>query len=243
MPQSKAQRANELISALPRAEFAKLAPHLEDVRLTPRTILAQPGVPLSHAYFPHAGVICLMAVLRNGVAETATIGPEGFVGFEALLGGEAESQRVLVQVGGTASRIPIRKLLAAAETSSTLRNFFLGYVRYLLVQILQSVACNGLHSIDKRCARWLLMAHDRAKADTFGLTHAFFAEMLGVHRPNVTVVARRLQKAGLIRYSRGQITIANRKGLERAACECYGTVREAHGEMLASLTRKRRPAR
>ncbi len=240
MPELERHRANELLSALPKAEFARLAGDLDFVRLTPRTILAEPGTPLKHAYFPHAGVICLMAVLRKGVAETATIGPEGFIGFEALLGGQAESQRILVQVGGPASRISMRKLLAAAEASPLLRNFLLSYVRYLLVQVLQSVACNGLHPMDKRCARWLLMAHDRARADTFGLTHAFFAEMLGVHRPNVTVVARRLQNAGLIRYSRGQITIVNRKGLEQASCECYAIVRKAHDRMLAALGKKRR---
>jgi CRP-like cAMP-binding protein len=168
-----------------------------------------------------------MAALRKGGAETATIGPEGFVGFESLLGGNAASQRVLVQVGGVASRLPIEILTDLARDSAPLRELLLGYVRYFLIQVLQSVACNGLHSVRERCARWLLMAHDRAGTDSFQLTQEFLAELLGIQRPSVTIVARTLQKAELIRYSRGLIAITDRHGLEQAACECYEMVRKA----------------
>ncbi len=220
-------RANRLIAAIPARQLAQLAPSLEIVPLTPRTVLVDSGAPLHHAYFPHGGVICLMAAMRKGGAETATVGPEGFIGFEALLGSRIASQRVLVQVEGTASRLPIQTLADAAQESASLRGLLLGYVRYFLIQVLQSVACNGLHSVQERFARWLLMAHDRAGTDSFRLTQEFLADLLGIHRPSVTIVARTLQGAGLISYSRGLITITDRKGLEEATCECYDMVRQA----------------
>jgi CRP-like cAMP-binding protein len=225
-------RANRLIAEMSDDLQARLHPHLEIVPLTPRTVLAESGSQLRYAYFPHAGVICLMAALRKGGTETATIGPEGFVGFEALLGSYSASQRVLVQVGGVASRLPIEILNGLARESAPLRELLLGYVRYFLIQVLQSVACNGLHSVRERCARWLLMAHDRAGTDSFQLTQEFLAELLGIQRPSVTIVARKLQDAGLIRYSRGLIAIIDRQGLEGAACECYEMVRKAMNQTI-----------
>ena len=227
MAELNRHRANRLIAAIPARQLAQLAPDLEIVPLTPRTVLVESGAPLHHAYFPHGGVICLMAAMRKGGAETATVGPEGFIGFEALLGSRIASQRVLVQVEGTASRLPIQTLADAAQESASLRGLLLGYVRYFLIQVLQSVACNGLHSVQERFARWLLMAHDRAGTDSFRLTQEFLADLLGIHRPSVTIVARTLQAAGLISYSRGLITITDRKGLEEATCECYDMVRQA----------------
>jgi CRP-like cAMP-binding protein len=234
MAEDDRHRANRLISAMPDQIRARLAPHLEVVPLTPRMVLVESGSRMEYAYFPHAGVICLMAALRKGGAETATVGPEGFIGFEVLLGGDTASQRVLVQVAGVASRLPIQVLAELARDNAALRDLLLGYVRYFMIQVLQSVACNGLHSVHERCARWLLMAHDRARTDSFQLTQEFLAELLGIQRPSVTIVARTLQKAGLIRYSRGLIAITDRPGLEEAACECYGMVRAAMNDMLAS---------
>jgi CRP-like cAMP-binding protein len=225
-------QANRLIAAMSSDLRSKLIPHLEIVPLTPRTVLAESGSTLRHAYFPHAGVICLMAALRKGGAETATIGPEGFVGFETLLGSQTASQRVLVQVAGSASRLPIDTLTALARENEPLRELLLGYVRYFLIQVLQSVACNGIHSVQERCARWLLMAHDRAGTNSFQLTQEFLAELLGIQRPSVTIVARTLQKAGLIRYSRGLIAITDRPRLEQAACECYEMVRKAMNQTI-----------
>ncbi len=228
-------RASRLLAAMPDDAFAQLAPHLEVVPLTAREILFDAAAPLQCVYFPHSGVICLMAALRDGVAETAAIGSEGFVGFEAVLGGDRAANRALVQVPGSASRIRVATLHAAMQASPPIRELLLRYVRFFLVQALQSVACNGLHAVEERCAKWLLMAHDRAgHTDSFNLTQEFLAEMLGVHRPSVTVVARTLQNAGLIRYSRGVIVITDRKGLEEAACECYAVVRRALEEILPS---------
>jgi len=219
------QQTNRLLAAMPEQVRSHLMPQLEYVPLTARTVLAESGSPLRHAYFPHAGVICLMAVLRTSAAETATVGAEGFIGFEALLGSPIASQRILVQISGSASRLPIETLMALARENPELRELLLGYLRYFMIQILQSVACNGLHPVRERCARWLLMAHDRAGTDRFHLTQEFLAELLGIQRPSVTIVARNLQSAGFIQYRRGLISIVDRPGLERAACECYESVR------------------
>lgn len=210
-----------------------LAPHFKSVALTPRETLFDGGARLEHVYFPHSGVVCLMASLRDGVAETAAIGPEGFVGFEAVLGGETAANRALVQVPGIASKISVAALRSAIHGCPAIRELLLRYVRFFIMQALQSVACNGLHAVEERCAKWLLMAHDRAGyTDTFNLTQEFLAEVLGVHRPSVTIVARTLQNAGLIRYARGVITITDRRGLEEAACECYEVISRALNETL-----------
>src|SRR5262249_23587988 len=145
---------------------------------------------------------------------------------------QAAANQALVQIEGAASRVPTAALRAAMDKTPALREALLRYVRFFLIQALQAVACGTLHGVEGRCAQWLLRAHDRAgNADSFRLTQEFLAEMLGVHRPSVTVVARSMQKAGLIRYSRGVIEITNRKGLEDAACECYGIVRRALDEI------------
>lgn len=223
---------NRLLGSLPRDAFATVSPHLETVSLKPREVLFEAGQPIGQVYFPHAGIVCLMVTTADGTAETAAIGAEGFVGFESVLGGERAANRALVQVAGSASRVPIRQLRALLAESAPLRELLLRYIRFFLIQSLQSAACNSLHTVDERCAKWLLVAHDRAGCDSFNLTHEFLAEMLGVHRPSLTLVARTLQRAGLIRYSRGVMTIADREGLEEAACGCYGVVRRALEEIL-----------
>ncbi len=226
---------NRLLAALEQSAFARLAPLLEVVALTPREILFESDARLQHVYFPHSGIVCLMAATRDGVAETAAIGSEGCVGFEVVLGGTTATNRALVQLAGSASRISVALLRREMQEFPLLRERVLRYVQFFVVQALQSAACNTLHTVDERCAKWLLMAHDRAgHDDTFNLTQEFLAEMLGVHRPSVTLVARTLQNAGLIRYSRGVITVTDRKGLEDAACECYSVVRRALERILYS---------
>jgi len=226
-------RANALLAALNADDFGRLDRHMRVVPLGHQQELAGAGKELEHAYFPHSGAISLMASMREGgYAEITTVGPEGVVGLEEMLGATTTPSRVLVQVAGVGTRIPIKPLRAALENSATFRAIMHRYIRAHLVQVGQSVACNGLHSVEERFARWLLMAHDRARRDTFDLTQALLAEMLGVHRPSVTVVARTMQTAGLIRYSRGVITVTNRKGLEATSCECYGVVRRAYSEIL-----------
>lgn len=225
-------RANRLLAALPADDFARLERYMRVVPLGHQQVLADPGEELDEAYFPHSGAISIMAAMREGgYAEIATIGPEGVVGLGSILGGDTTPARVLVQIAGIGTQIPLKPLRAAMEQSSTFRAMMHRYIRARFVQIGQLVACNGLHSVEERFARWLLMAHDRARRDTFDLTQELLAEMLGVHRPSVTVVARMMQSVGLIRYSRGVITVTNRKGLEATSCECYGVVRRAFSEI------------
>lgn len=236
-----AHRSNRLLAQLPEVHFAKLRHHLEIVELSARQTLFDANERQKYVYFLHSGVVCLMAALRTGLAETAFIGSEGFVGLEAVLGGgEHAGSRGLVQLPGTASRIRIAALQATVQECPALRDLLLRYVRFFLFQALQSVACNGLHAVEERFARWLLTAHDRNhQSNQFNLTQEFMADALGVHRPSVTIVARTLQDAGLIRYSRGVITITDRAGLEKAACECYSSIRKALQRMVPARRQRR----
>jgi len=232
-PNDSEHLRNRLLARMPSAGLAALARHLEIVPLASRSILFEASKPLQNVYFPHSGLVCLMACMREGATETAAIGCEGFVGFEAVLGGESSANQGLVQLAGTASRLPINALRTAMQEHPQIQDLLLRYVRFFVIQALQAVACNTLHEVEERCAKWLLLAHDRDReVDTFHLTQEFLAEMLGVHRPSVTIVARTLQKAGLIQYSRGVIRITDRKGLEEAACECYRVVKRALDEIL-----------
>ena len=162
----------------------------------------------------------------------ATVGNEGAVGAGALLDDNTATGRYLVQLPGSALAIEPAKLRIALEESPSLRALLAAYARAFVGQVMQSVACNAVHSAEERCARWLLMTHDRSGGDTFALTQEFLAQMLGVHRPTVTIVARTLQRAGLIRYSRGSITVLDRAGLEEAACECYHLIRRRYERLL-----------
>jgi CRP-like cAMP-binding protein len=226
-------RGNRLLAALPSAELERLRPDMEEVRLENGAILTDAEQPFTHVYFPHDSVVSLVSLMDDGrIAETATIGREGVAGFQALLHGETAFNRQIVQVTGRASRIEYERLLAVVGDLRELRRVMYCYVQAFIAQVLQSVACNGRHSVEVRCSRWLLMTHDRVGKDTFPLTQELLAEMLGVHRPTVTVAARMLQRAGLIRYSRGVVTILDRTGLENATCECYGIVRRRFERLL-----------
>jgi CRP-like cAMP-binding protein len=224
-------RSNHLIAALSARDYERLRVHLQLVELAPRSVLVDASQRVAYAYFPHSAVVSFVATMRNRrVAETATVGREGLLGFQPLLGGPLAANRMLVQVPGSASRIGVRQLAAAFNDSPSLRSVLLRYIGVLLVQTMQSVACNSLHRLEERYCRWLLTAHDGAGRDEFPITQEFLAELLGVHRPTVTIVARRMQRVGLIHYRRGVITVEDRKTLEAAACECYAVVRRAYDE-------------
>jgi CRP-like cAMP-binding protein len=175
-----------------------------------------------------------VAVMRDGrVAETGTVGREGFTGSETILGNDnTANSDCLVQVTGAASKMPLSCLRAFLDERPHARQLLLAYTRALFAQVLQSVACNATHSVEERCARWLLMTHDRAATDTFELTQEFLAVMLSVRRASVNIVGNAFQKAGLIRYSRGKITILDRAGLEAASCECYSRIRRVFEQLL-----------
>jgi CRP-like cAMP-binding protein len=197
-------------------------------------LLYEAGGRIDQIYFPHNAVISLVAMMQDGrIAETGTLGREGFTGSETMLGNDnTATGRCIVQVPGKASRLPLITLRAFADKRPQARNVLMAYTRALFAQVLQSVACNAMHSVEERCARWLLMTHDRAEDNSFVLTQEFLAEMLGVRRASVNLVSRSFQKAGLIRYSRGMITIVDRPGLESVSCECYGIVRRVFTQLL-----------
>ena len=229
---SRARGRNLLLAALPDRDRALLVPHLKEVPLAQGTILQEQGDRVEHVYFPHHGIISLLAVMQQGNAiETATIGYEGAVGSLAGLGPRRSHTRAVVQVPGTASRIPAVRFRECAEESKAVRDIIVRYGEMLLIQVQQTAACNALHAVEARLSRWLLQARDRLESNSINLTHEFLSQMLGVRRTTVTVVAHTLQEAGLIRYHRGLIEIIDQPGLEARACECYAAIRRQIGQI------------
>jgi CRP-like cAMP-binding protein len=226
---------NRLLAALPREEYARLAPHLELVRLTPGKILYNAGDLVRHAFFPKAGMICLLSTTESGrTIEVGMIGNEGTSGIAIILRGAVTPCRVMVQLAGNAVRVRADVLRAEFNRGGRFQDLLLRYTHTLLVQIAQSAACNSFHTVEERLCRWLLVSRDRVQADTIHLTQEFLSLMLGVPRTSVTMIAGSLQKQGLIKYSRGKISILDRRRLEAVSCECYRVVRTEIGTFLAA---------
>ena len=223
---------NRLLRALPPDDYAWIQPHLKSVTLNVRDVLAEAEEPFHHVYFIESGVASVVNEIAGGTVEVGTIGNEGMAGLSVFLGGGGLPSKTFIQVAGAAKRVPAEFFAEGADQRPDVRRIMHRYTQAFLTQVAQTAACNRSHQLEERCARWLLMTHDRVEGtDTFLLTHQFLAYMLGVRRSGVTIAASTLQKAGLIRYSRGRITITDREGLEHASCECYGIVR-AHFDRL-----------
>jgi CRP-like cAMP-binding protein len=217
-----------LLAALRPADITLLDPHLKEVMLEQGTLLQEQGEIIDRVYFPHSGMISLLAVMQQGNAvETATIGREGAVGAMSGLGPRHAFTRAVVQMSASASQIAAARFRAAAEKSALIRDVIVRHNEVLLAQVQQSAACNALHEAEARFCRWLLQSRDRTDDNTVPITQEFLAQMLGVRRTTVTLVARSLQEAGLLRYRRGRIEILDRGAMEARACECYGVVRQA----------------
>jgi CRP-like cAMP-binding protein len=235
MPRAKRQREerNRLLNALPPDEYERVRAQLTETTLELHKCLEEPGTTASYVYFPWSGVCSLTATMRDGrMVEVGTIGNEGVVGMSGYFGGQLPDVMTVVQVPGSGAHVMRRGVfLAEMDRAGALYHLVRRYSQALLALMTQSVACNALHDIDQRCARWLLMTHDRVDGDVLELTQEYLATMLGVRRPSVTDVARRLQRAKLIDYRRGRIRILDRGGLEAQSCECYATVRR-HFERL-----------
>jgi CRP-like cAMP-binding protein len=226
---------NRLLSGLPREVQLMLLPRMERVSLGIRHSLHQAGAPISHLWFPLSGVISLVITLKNGISvEVGTIGNEGVVGMPVFHGAERSATHAFCQVAGQAMKMRVETFKRAVEEHPELNEMVRRYAQAMTQQTMQSTACNHAHTVQQRMCRWLLMTHDRVGADEFHLTQEFLAQMLGVRRPSVTVVAGVLQKAGLISYRRGRIRIADRAGLEAGACECYDAVRTELDRLLAT---------
>ena len=227
-PSAAQSSGNQLLAALPAAEYARIAPSLETVPLKLQERIHKPGEPIRHVYFPGGGFCSVLAVLEDGtMVEVATIGREGAVGVSAIFDGDGTASRSLSMVQAaseTCYRMPVEVFRQEMDRRGAFYELLTRYTQALLGSIMQSTACNAVHTVEQRLARWFLMAHDRVATDEFPLTQEFVAMMLGVARPTVTIVAGTLQKAGLITYQRGRVTVLDREKLEAASCECYRTV-------------------
>jgi CRP-like cAMP-binding protein len=226
---------NRLLSRLQGEDFHPLMSRLEDVTLKVKQVVHEPDERIRHVYFPTNALISLVAVMRDGGSvETGMVGYEGMVGIPLTLGATEAHTRAFCQIPGAAKRLPAAFFVERVERLPELRHLLHGYVRCRMVQLTQGVACNSLHSVEQRCARWLLATRDRVPGDSFPLTQEFWANMLAVRRASVTEVAGKLQKAGLISYQHGKVTIRDRKRLEAAACECYRVIADEFDRLFQS---------
>ncbi len=225
----RASAANLLLSALPTSEYDRLLPQLEPFALRAMEVLYEPGEVIRHVHFPTSGVVSLIVPSdeRPGGVEAGVIGSEGMVGLPVFLGTEIGTARALVQVPGEALRMRSRDLRSWLSQDSQLQRLLLHYTHSFLIQVSQTVACNALHLVPRRLAGWLLRIQSRVGTDQFPLTHELLAIMLGVRRASITEAAQNLQKRGLIRYARGQVTVQDRPGLEAAACNCHRIIQSA----------------
>ena len=223
---------NRLLQALPSTEYAQLHPLLETVDLTKETVLADAGAPVQRVYFPHGGVVSMMVNLSDGQSvEIATIGRDGIVGGSAALHDRPLLADAIVVVPGMASMLRAEDFREVAGRSADFRTLVALYEQALIAQTQQSVACNVSHPVEARLSRWLLRARDLCGSEALPLTQEMLAQMIGVRRNAVSIVAHGFQQAGILRYSRGHIEITDIDGLRKAACECYATVK-SHAEQL-----------
>lgn len=226
---------NRLLSALPREEYERVLPSLEQVELQPGKILYEATDTVRYSYFLLSGMVSLLALTENGsIIEVAMIGNEGLAGIPAVLGIYKTPYRMMVQIRGRAMKIRGDSLRAEFGRGGRLHDVLLRYTYTLLTQISQSAVCNHFHTAEQRLSRWLLVARDRTHSDEFHLTQEVISHMLGIPRTHVTMRAGALQQRRLIRYSRGKITITDLRGLEAASCECFRTVKEEISGFLAA---------
>lgn len=226
-PKPHSQSVNRILAALPAEEYERLAPHLKRVEMPRGEVLYRTHKPIEHVYFPLDSMTSVIATTRDGSAvEVGVIGREGMTGISVVMGVRESYAEMMVQLPDSALRLDTEALLAEFHRGGALQELLLRYTHATMVMVSQTVACNRLHHIAERLARWLLMCHDRALSNELPLTHEFIAMMLGIRRAGVTETALALQAEGFISYTRGHITITDRQGLEGFACECYGIVKE-----------------
>lgn len=221
--------ANEILSALLPEEFERLRPKLHEVSYPIGEVLYLPEAEIAQVYFVNSGIVSWLAALENGnTVEAGVIGPEGVVGVSVVLGASSTPNQALTQSAVQATSIPTQDLVAEFHKGGKLAELSLRFVHVMFTQVAQTAACNRMHTLDQRLARWLLMTHDRIKEDQVPLTQEFLSRMLGVRRAGVSVAANSLRQSGLIDYHRGDIVVLDRKGIERASCECYQIVKHEY---------------
>lgn len=224
---------NQLLAALSGKSYNHLAPLLERVSLPLGEILYSPQRVIQYVYFPHRTLISIINILKNGDnIEIAIIGSEGMLGTSLLSGDAISPHQAIVQIADSLTRMKASAFVKECQENTELREIALRYSQALFIEVAQTAACNTLHPIIQRLARWLLMSQDRLKSDTVKLTQEFISTMLGVQRVGVTLAASKLQKAGIIEYSRGKVKILRRDELEKASCECYATIKAETDRLL-----------
>jgi CRP-like cAMP-binding protein len=229
---------NHLLAALPAAEFERLSPHLESIPMPLGEVLYESGAQLRHVYFPTTSIVSLLYVLEDGAsAEIAVVGNEGILGISLFMGGDSTPSRAVVQSAGHGYRLKAELLKQEFNRAGPVLRLLLRYTQALITQMTQTAVCNRHHSIEQQLCRWLLLSLDRLSSDSLTMTQELIANMLGVRREGVTEAAGNLQRAGLIRYSRGRIEVLDRAGLEKTVCECYAVVKKEYDRLLADIPR------
>src|SRR5262245_4330784 len=225
---------NLILALLPADEQERLRPKLQVVEVEQGQVLYEARMPIQHVYFLDQGMVSVVSIMRDGaMIEVGTIGSEGMAGDAVILGAESVPYRHVVQVGGKAWRMSATALTEELKPGRALTRLLQRYHAAFNTQVMQGMACNGLHSVVQRCCRWLLTTQDRIGSHELNITHEFLAQMLGVRRASVTEVLRPLQNNGLIRASRGKVVILDSKRLTDASCECYGIIRKEYRRLLA----------
>jgi CRP-like cAMP-binding protein len=227
---------NHLLARLAEAERERWLPNLEPVDLRLGSVIYEAGDTLTHVYFPTTSIVSLLYVMENGASgEIAVVGNEGIVGISLFMGGESTPSRGVVQSAGNAYRLKAKLMLDEFDKAGAVQHLLLRYTQALITQMSQTAVCNRHHSLDQQLCRWLLLSLDRLPGNELIMTQELIANMLGVRREGVTEGALKLQRAGLIRYARGHVTVLNREGLEERSCECYAVVKREYARLLPAV--------
>ncbi|MEP0800152.1 Crp/Fnr family transcriptional regulator [Funiculus sociatus GB2-M1] len=233
MSEASPQAVNRLLATLLEPEYQRLVPHLEHVSLPLGQVLHKRGESIEYVYFPHRAIVSLLSTPEEGSkVEVGLVGNEGVVGIPNILGDNIAATTAMVQLAGSGMRIKASLIKSEFQQGGVLQSLLLRYTQALYALASQNAACNRLHHLEERLARWLLLVCDRVGSNELRLTQEFISEMLGVRRAGVTDAANSLQQAGLIRYHRGKITIVNRQELEAACCPCYGIIKGEYARLL-----------
>ena len=233
MPSSHSPKQNHLLAALPDEDYARLAPDLELIPMPLGWAVYESGGRLSYLYFPTTSIVSLLYVMESGAsAEIAITGNEGLVGISLFMGGESTPSRAVVQSEGNGYRLKASALKREFSAGGNLQHLALRYTQALITQMAQTAVCNRHHSVDKQLCRWLLLSLDRLENSELVMTQELIANMLGVRREGVTEAAGKLQKDGVIHYSRGRISVLSRAKLEERVCECYAVVKKEYDRLL-----------
>ena len=237
-PGTNEKVGNLLLDAMGQDARASLVAKARRTPIVVGSVLFRPGDAITYVPFPLIGTLSLLAQPDDTPVEAATIGNEGAAKLPSALGSQTASQELIGQVAGEMITVPIEIFTKHVEEEDRFRDLMFGYIEALVVQISLTAACNAVHHVNQRCARWLLQTHDRVQGDTFGLTQEYLGVMLGVQRPSVSIAQRTLKEAGCIDFRRGSITVTDREGLEESACPCYEKIRTEYSRLVPLRDRR-----